>query len=201
MPKAASKFSQHRATQTAQSKVFRLNTTPESDGAVIDLRMAKRPGSFLIDTGASINVIKESAAKGLPTRKNRLEIIGISGDPIVSGREAGIDIYENRHPFAIVPDSFPIEEDGIIGMPFLLKENAVIDYPARKIIFQIQAKKQTELSYLKERSQLLQENTRLQHIQKEQDREGLWEIIDQHQDIFVLPGRWTTRNEPNETSN
>lgn len=87
---------------------------------------------FLLDTGASICVIKNSSVNtNIPIYKNKsTKILGISGDLQTIGT-CNIQIHlENfivPYEFHVVPDNFPIPVEGIIGANFLLEFNAILD--------------------------------------------------------------------------
>lgn len=63
------------------------------------------------------------------------EIIGINSEPVIANREALLKTNGNAHVFIIVEDDFPLENDGILGRPFLSNENAIIDVKNRAIVF------------------------------------------------------------------
>lgn len=87
---------------------------------------------FLLDTGASICVVKNSSVNtNIPIYKNKsTKILGISGDLQTIGT-CNIQIHlENfivPYEFHVVPDNFPIPVEGIIGANFLLEFNAILD--------------------------------------------------------------------------
>lgn len=94
----------------------------------------------------------------------------------------------NEHVFVIVPDEFPLEEAGIIGMPFLATENALVDAANKKIVFQRRPKVIRLTNYSTARSRLLAENMRLEHIRDPVAKRSIWEIIDKYQGTFHLEG-------------
>jgi hypothetical protein len=73
-------------------------------------------------------------------------------------------------------------------MPFLSQENALIDTANAKIIFRRESKPVVirKITCQSERSKLLRENTRLEHILESRIKDDLWTIIDRYQNIFHL---------------
>lgn len=96
------------------------------------------------------------------------------------------------HIFLVVPNDFPIDEDGIAGRPLLEKEDAIILVKQRKIIFNRATNHEQifkfNCQYSTERSKLLKENTRIDHISDCTERNDLWKILDSFQDVYYLPG-------------
>ena len=77
------------------------------------------PAKLLVDSGASINLIKNSVIqKSHPKQEKET---GFSmGNEKHQTRETVILTFQNKeHKFVVVPDDFPLPEDGIIGNPFL----------------------------------------------------------------------------------
>ncbi|KAK0073196.1 hypothetical protein PV325_010104 [Microctonus aethiopoides] len=107
-------------------------------------------------------------------------------------QEQKITLDNVDHIFLVVPHNFPLTEDGIAGRPSLEKEDAIILAKQRKIIF-----KRTNPNYeiLKfdskyslDRSRLLQENARINHILNENEKNEFWSNINSFQDIYYLEG-------------
>lgn len=90
----------------------------------------------LIDTGASINIIKEHLVKS----KNIIEKPIIFKTGKKSNRTLGYTFIKcqgnlnNKHDkFHIVPSDYPIQEDALIGTPFILNNDMMIDLPRDRI--------------------------------------------------------------------
>lgn len=88
----------------------------------------------LCDTQADISVIKESSIKNkmdIDTSET-IRIKGVTNDPIESYGTVWLKIYFNdcviEHLFHVVPDSFNIPADGIIGKDFNRCFRCKIDY-------------------------------------------------------------------------
>ncbi|KAK0166576.1 hypothetical protein PV327_004070 [Microctonus hyperodae] len=171
-----------------------MSRKSRNPGAVFTINMysatGKRSHTLLADTGAEVNLIKLKCTRGLPVKKNIATITGINNVPVICELECKITLDNVDHIFLVVPNNFPLTEDGIAGRPFLEKEDAIILSKQRKIIF-----KRTNPNYqiLKfdskyslGRSRLLQENTRLNHILNENEKNELWNIIDSFQDVYYL---------------
>ncbi|KAK2578117.1 hypothetical protein KPH14_000977 [Odynerus spinipes] len=93
-----------------------------------DFRNAKP--EFLVDTGAKVNIIKLStlAPTILVNASKKIDLIGITSKTVTSLAQTTITINNNKHIFHVVPNSFPIKQDGILGIEFLEKEKAILSY-------------------------------------------------------------------------
>ncbi|KAK0169630.1 hypothetical protein PV328_011789 [Microctonus aethiopoides] len=178
------------------NQVYQMSRKSRNPGAVFTINMysttGKRSYSLLADTGAEVNLIKLKCTRGLPVRKNTATITGINNVPVMCELECKITLDSVDHIFLVVPDNFPLTEDGIAGRPFLEKEDAIILSKQRKIIFKRTNPNYEILKfdskYFLERSRLLQENTRLNHILNENEKNELWNIIDSFHDVYCLEG-------------
>lgn len=89
--------------------------------------------TFLIDTGADITLIKEHLLFNYIEDPNDFcRLTGITREEIRSIGSAEIKFnIENMkidHKVQMVPETFPIDTDGILGRDFLCKYNCNIDY-------------------------------------------------------------------------
>lgn len=170
-----------------------IHGTQEQASCLVNSKFGQRSHSVLADTGAAVNVIKLKDTSGLKVRKTSAQLIGINNNtPVSCNQECKIDQDGVEHIFLVVPNNFPLEEDGIAGRPFLEKEDVIILAKQKKNIFN-QKIPQAQIfkfscNYLKSRSNLLKSNTRINHILNEKERNQLWDIIDSYQDVFCLPG-------------
>ena len=75
----------------------------------------------MIDTGSDLNLIKEySVDSGTWVNKNRIyNLVGISTEMIPTRGEIKTFINKIETDFHIVPNDFPIPQNGILGMAFL----------------------------------------------------------------------------------
>jgi hypothetical protein len=85
---------------------------------VLQRRDGKR-ARFLVDTGAGINLIKETTSLNAQTSSPKTFLMG--NDKHTTNKVCNLNIFKKDHQFHIVPDNFPLIEDGIIGLPFLKK--------------------------------------------------------------------------------
>lgn len=105
-----------------------------SDFVKINTDISPKFCKFLIDTQADISLIKESSVyKDLVINTyDKIVIRGIAEDTIETIGSAYSYIYVNdsylEHKIYIVPDSFNIPSDGILGKDFLKEYNGNIDY-------------------------------------------------------------------------
>lgn len=142
----------------------------------------------MANTGAATNVIKKKCTIGLPIRFVNAKITGINNTPINCDQECKITIDNIDLVFLIIPDNFPLDEDGISGKP--QKEDAIILTKQKTIIFNRKNMKIFKIgpTYSTIRSDLLKKNTRLDHILNAKDRNDIWKIIDSFQYVYYLPG-------------
>lgn len=102
-------------------KIDRIHYTP---GRLRHIRCRPaptgRPRRFLLDTGAGVNIIKErDAPQKLPLDEPRT--IQLGNDRHTIHYFTYLPYLGVKHEFLIVPDDFPLIEDGIFGLPFLEK--------------------------------------------------------------------------------
>lgn len=147
----------------------------------------------MADTGAAVNLIKYKCTIGLPVRNTSAQLTGINNIPVNCQQECKINVEGVDHIFLVVPNNFPLEEDGIAGRPFLEKEDAIILTKQRKIIFNRQLPEKEKIlkfdyQYSTDRSNCLKSKTRIEHILDLKAKSELWDIIDSFQDVYDLPG-------------
>ena len=89
-----------------------------------------RPLKFLLDTGASVNLIKRSEVSPyINIDKNSIIILkGITPESLNTLGKVIINFFDTNAEFHLVEDNFPIEEAGILGNDFFRKNNARINY-------------------------------------------------------------------------
>ena len=85
---------------------------------------------FLIDTGSELNIIKQSLIKPnlFIDRKTVYNLAGISEGLVLTQGCVRINIDEGYCRMNVVPDSFPIEADGILGIEFLKEQEATLSF-------------------------------------------------------------------------
>ncbi|KYN21197.1 hypothetical protein ALC57_06434, partial [Trachymyrmex cornetzi] len=93
-------------------------------------------GNFMIDTGSDLNLIKRSVLKE-EVKIDTLQTFDLSG--ITKGRTrtigiAKLHLFNAEIPFHVVPDTFPIFPDGILGTEFFQSQKATIDYLRKSLI-------------------------------------------------------------------
>ena len=76
---------------------------------------------FLIDTGSELKIIKQSLIKPnlFVDRNTMYNLARISEGLVLTQGCVRINIDEGYCRMNVVPDSFPIETDGILGIEFL----------------------------------------------------------------------------------
>ena len=90
---------------------------------------------FMIDTGASVNLLKENALSPIVwiNKKRVIKLVGIDLEMVSTIGEVRLIIKGLEASFHIVPLSFPISEDGILGTPFLKKHNAIVNFETDRL--------------------------------------------------------------------
>lgn len=131
--------------------------------------------------------MKQSKSAVLPTRARINQFFGVTSESLISYREARMDIGDKQHVLVIVPDDFPIEEDGLLAMPFLDAEEDIIDTKKRTVELTKTMHRILNVNSKPSRATVLTENSRLSHMVDISEREILWEVIKEFEDIFTLP--------------
>lgn len=114
-------------------RIYSLNPN-YSDFVILETSICSRKCTFLIDTQADISIIKIGTLNFHVTYDTSeiIRITGITDDPICSlgvvATELISDNFEVTHPLHVVPNSFHIPSDGILGKDFLKRFNCEISY-------------------------------------------------------------------------
>ena len=92
--------------------------------------LLKNMPRFLIDTGSELNIIKQGLDKPnlFIDRKTVYNLAGISEGLVLTQGCVRINIDEEYCRMNIVPDGFPIEADGILGIEFLKEQEATLSF-------------------------------------------------------------------------
>ena len=87
-------------------------------------------GHFLVDTGSQLNIIKRSSIIPSTTVNTNVvyNITGIDSGSIRTCGEVVIKVNLIDVKFQTVSDDLPIPESGILGMPFLENQNAIMKF-------------------------------------------------------------------------
>ena len=81
----------------------------------------------MIDTGSDLNLIKYCVNSRTWTNKNRVyNLVGITREMILTQGEIKTLINGVETHFHIVPNNFPIPQNGILGMAFLKQQGATL---------------------------------------------------------------------------
>jgi len=94
--------------------------------------------SFLLDTGATLTLIKVGHLKGdTLIREKQLALTGVTGHKIYTLGKIRATVTlgkrEIRHTMHVVKDDFPIDYEGILGIDFLTKQRAKCDHGRRQV--------------------------------------------------------------------
>lgn len=107
------------------------------DFIVLNTNASSSKSTFLVDTQADISIFKFSSLheQFFINKSNVIHIKGITNDTIDSIGTTNIELFLNdghiSHNFHVVPDSFNISTDGIIGKDFLAKHKCTINFETR----------------------------------------------------------------------
>ena len=84
---------------------------------------ARRTGSYqlLVDSGAAINLIKEKILDKQDIRQKHFKKFVMGRDELTSTETAKLSFFNKEHVFHIIPNDFPLPDDGIIGLKFFSK--------------------------------------------------------------------------------
>ena len=87
-------------------------------------------GTFLIDTGCQLNLLKEKSLSSHAQVDTNVifDLVGIGKGSIRTYGETVITIQGIEIKFQVVDDSFPISQNGIIGISFLRKQEAILKF-------------------------------------------------------------------------
>lgn len=121
-----------------KSSKCQVNTLKSKSGNSVDiliplLKSTKGNVLFLVDTGAEVSLLKRSviSVNNHINYNEKMELYGINLDStqtlgtVQECLQIGNSVIS--HTFHLVPDEFPIDEDGILGKDFILKSGAVIN--------------------------------------------------------------------------
>ena len=74
---------------------------------------------LLVDSGTSINIIKENLIDRTREKIPLIKEFSMGNDKHRTSKVTKLKFQGKEHLFVIVPENFPIPENGIIGIPFL----------------------------------------------------------------------------------
>lgn len=91
---------------------------------------------FIVDSGADVNLIKESNIKNRVkiNKFNTIALQGIAPERIKTLGSIDLKIIDNYVEFHLIPDSLAFPQQGILGTDFLEKRKATINYKNRYVL-------------------------------------------------------------------
>lgn len=119
---------------TDQPTIFTININA-SNFITAGVHMANTKCTFIIDCGADVSLFKVDKIN--PMQKvdtaNKTPLTGITNGTVSTLATTVTDLYYDnglsiRHTFHLVPNTFPIATDGILGRDFLMNNKCIIDY-------------------------------------------------------------------------
>lgn len=170
--------------------LLKINLANQAECPAIKLtcpNLGDNSGTFLVDTGSEISVLKKSALQSGSNVNSHsiLELTGINKLVVNAREQIRLLLNEIEGDMHIVPDDFPIPYDGILGAEFLKRykatlcfnhdnliingqEIALINSPRKKIMLPARSKSLIELD-----------------VANPSQGEGYVELLDAGQGIFI----------------
>ena len=110
---------------------FKLNTKEVGRLPIFTLEHDVFEGgsvTFLIDTGSQLNLLKRtSVTSDVPINTDIIyNLTGIGSRVVPTYGEVILQVYGQDMKFQVIDEAFPIKEMGILGIPFLEKEEATL---------------------------------------------------------------------------
>ena len=92
---------------------------------------------LMVDTGSDLNLIKEDSVdpRAWIDRNKKYHITGIGSGMYETLGEIKVFIKAVETYFHIVPETFPIKQQGILGMQFLKENGAILNLKNGQLIF------------------------------------------------------------------
>lgn len=78
---------------------------------------------MLVDSGSSINLLKKSFVPNDAKQESQTKQFKMGNETHTSDFKIELQYLDINHVFHIVPDDFPVPEDGIMGLCFLQQYN------------------------------------------------------------------------------
>lgn len=107
----------------------KLNRDPRTPFVVVTSKNLKEETEFLVDTESEHNILKICMAHDylMCNKSDKIKLNGITKETVTTYGSCFDDIYEYPMEFHIVPNSFPIPHDDIIG-PNFFKDAAKLNF-------------------------------------------------------------------------
>ena len=116
----------------ARRIVLTIGSRKKAESPIVTLKsenFKREQISFVVDTGAEVNLIKrKSVDSNTPVNeKLKITLYGIGPGPVKTMGMIRAKIEKETVEFHVVPNNFAIDQDGLLGMTFLKDQDAVID--------------------------------------------------------------------------
>lgn len=114
--------------------VLRLKEETTSPSIILSSKDLNKETEFLVDTGSELNILKIKMADGdlMCNENDKVKLSGITDETVTTYGSVTIHIHGYPLKFQLVPNSFPIPYDGILGSDFL-QRTGKIDYEKESI--------------------------------------------------------------------
>lgn len=116
-----------------EHKIYHISNNL-TDFITLKTNVSKEKSAFLIDTEASVSLIKISSVSHdtIYDKSDIIKLVGIAKNPIFSLGSFELKLYEQNvefiHKFHLVSDDFLIPSNAIIGKDFIKRFKCIIDY-------------------------------------------------------------------------
>ena len=90
------------------------------------------------DSGAKPNLLKANAINldyHEVNQKETLKLLGITSEPVFTMGTVDLNIEGSKTKFNLIPESFPIETNGLLGRNFFRENGAVINFKNNSLDF------------------------------------------------------------------
>ena len=84
-----------------------------------NLRGTNKTGRLLVDSGSSLNLIKEMLVHLENLREKFTKVFSMGNDKHTTTEITKLKFQGKQHVFAIMPNDFSLPKDGMIGIPFM----------------------------------------------------------------------------------
>ena len=95
----------------------------------------------MVDTGSNLNLTKENAvdSRAWINRETIYHITGIGSGMYTTLGKIKVKVKGVETHFNIIPENFPIKQQGILGMQFLRENKAVLNFGDEELMFRDQS--------------------------------------------------------------
>lgn len=106
-------------------------------------------GTFLVDTGCPLNLVKESALTKIFRRRDNsiFYLAGVGKGIYETLGSVELFIFDRKTIFHIIPEDFGVSTSGILGMEFLHENSASLKFQDGETILDLPLSEQANINY------------------------------------------------------